>query len=112
MLDAYDGHRLGVIVDLVEDAIIAHPDAPPFQCPDELAHTVGTRVIAQGQDPLVDPLKKGAGQPAQVPLRRALDEESVQWLRLVGVWGAKLHQELVVRANRFIDRSFQACQVG
>jgi hypothetical protein len=25
---AYDGHRLAVIVDLVEDAMIAYPDVP------------------------------------------------------------------------------------
>jgi hypothetical protein len=67
VLDAYDGHHLDVIVNLVKDVMIAHPDAPPFQCSDKLAHTVGTRVIAQGQDPLIDPLKKGAGAAGAGP---------------------------------------------
>ena len=52
VLDAHDGHRLGVIVDLIEDALVAHPDASPLQRSGQLAHAVGTRVAAQGRNPL------------------------------------------------------------
>jgi len=48
VLDPHDGHRLGVVVDLVKDAIIAHADAPPFQRTGQLARAGGTRVVAQG----------------------------------------------------------------
>jgi len=120
VLDPHDGHRLGIVVNLVEDAIIAHPDAPSFQVAAQFAHAGRTRVVAEGQYLFVDPLKDDAVQLAQVSLGGAIDEEGVHRLRLGALvcvgrsigGSAKLGQELFVRAGRFVVGGSQAGQVG
>ena len=115
MFDAHDGHSLSCVINLVENAIIAHTDAPAFQLSKWLERAGRTRIITQGQDLGIEPLQDSAEKPAQVLFSGGLEERVVHRLAFIKVElcrKAHFGSKVCIWACWFVGSRFQTEQVG